>query len=127
VGVEEKSIQVVMDHMVHEAQQSIMRQYALANVSKTLCDKLEDCDIVVQHKDHFLIVLPETRPEDIPGLTRRLRKQIEEQVGVELKIGTASLPNDGYTLDGLIQKATLDMETDGELIRLAPIQPQAVK
>jgi low affinity Fe/Cu permease len=110
IAVDEASIQGSVDRMVKEAQQSIIRQYTLANVSRTLCDKLEDCDIVVQTNSHFVVVLPETKPEDLPGLIERLQKQITENVGVAIKVGTASLPQDSFTLDGLLEKATLELE-----------------
>lgn len=81
VAIDENSIKGALDRMVKEAQQSLIRQFTFANVSKTLCEKLEDCDIVVQTNSHFLIVLPETKPDDLPGLIERLRKQVSDQVG----------------------------------------------
>jgi len=110
IAIDEKSIKGSLEKIVQEAQHSIIRQFTLASVSKSLCGKLEDCDIVVQSKDHFLVILPETRPEDLPGLIERLRKQVAEEVGVDIKIGTASLPQDSFTFDGLLDKATLEMQ-----------------
>ena len=117
IAVDENSIKANVDQMIKEAQQNIIRQFTLTNVSRTLCEKLEDCDIVVQTNDHFLIVLPETKPDDIPGLIERLRKQVTDQVGVELIVGTASLPQDGFTFEGLLDKANLEMQaaTDEKL------------
>jgi hypothetical protein len=112
VAVEEKSIQVALDRMIQEAQLSMMKQYTLSSVSKTLCDELEDCNIVVQSNDHFLIVLPETTPEEVPGLVERLRQLVSDQIGVDLKIGAASLPQDSFTFEGLVDKATKEMEAD---------------
>lgn len=114
VEVDEKSIEIALDRLVQEAQKAMKKQYALSNVSRTLCAKLEDSDIIVQKKDYFLIVLPETKPENIPGVIDRLRKQVSEKVGVNLKIGTASLPRDGLTFEGLLDKANMDLETDLE-------------
>ncbi len=114
IAVDENSIKGAVDRMVKEAQQSVIRQFTLASVSKTLCEKLEDCDIVVQTNNHFLVVLPETKPEDLPGLIDRLRKQVADQVGVDLKFGTASLPQDGFTFEGLLDKATLEMQASME-------------
>ncbi len=126
IEVDEKSIKVALDRMVQQAQLAMMKQYTLSNVSKTLCDKLEDSDIIVQRNDHFLIVLPETRPEHIPGVIERLRQQVSDQVGVDLKIGTASLPIDGFTLEGLIDKATAEMQADLEPHRISEIERLAV-
>ena len=112
VAVEEKSIKVALDRMVQEAQFTMMKQYVLSGISKTLCDKLEDCDVVVESNSHFLVALPETTPADLPGLIDRLRQQVSDQVGVELRIGTASLPQDSLTFEGLIDKATKEMQEE---------------
>jgi hypothetical protein len=115
VAVEEKSVQVALDRMVQEAQLTLMKQYALSGVSKVLCEELEDCNVVVQQSNgHFLIGLPEVTPEQLPALMERLRQLVSEQVGVSLKIGTASLPQDGLTFEGLQGKAIEDMESDLE-------------
>jgi GGDEF domain-containing protein len=122
VGVDEKSIKVALDRMVQETQMAMMKQYALSDVSKTLCKTFEDSDIIVKSNDHFLIVLPETRPENVPGLIERLRQQVSEEVGVNLKIGTASLPVDAFTLEGLIDKATDEMQADQGSYRVTEIE-----
>lgn len=127
VEIDENSIEIVLDRMVQEAQQIMKKQYALSNVSKTLCDKLEDSDIIVQKKDYFLIILPETKPENIPGLIDRLQKQVSEKVGVNLKIGTASLPRDGLTLEGLLNKASLDLQAGLSKEQLIDVEQLFVK
>jgi GGDEF domain-containing protein len=109
IAIDEKFIKEPVEKIVQEAQHGILRQFTLASVSKSLCGKLEDCDIVVQSNNHFLVVLPETTPEDLPGLIERLREQVAEEVGVDIKIGTASLPQDSFTFEGLLDKATLEM------------------
>jgi len=112
VEVDEKSIEIALDRMVQEAQQTMKKQYALSKVSKTLCNKLEDSDTIVQKGDCFLIALPELCPENIPGLIERLQKQVFENVGVSLKFGSASLPRDGLTLEGLLDKASMDLDSE---------------
>ena len=114
VAIEEKSIQVALDRMVQEAQLRMMKQYVLSSVSKTLCEQLGDCDIVVESNGHFLVALPETTPTDLPILIDGLRQQVSAQVGVELRIGTASLPQDGLTLEGLIDKSMKEIQVEEE-------------
>jgi GGDEF domain-containing protein len=118
VAVDEASIRAGLDRMARQALQALMKQYALAGVSKLLCDRLEDCDVVVQQQDAFLAALPETTPADLPRLVERLRQRVADEVGVELKIGVAFLPEDSFTLDGLVQKATREMkgEADPDLV-----------
>ena len=110
IAIDEKSIQGALDKIIKEAQHSIIRQFTMASVSKSLCNKLEDCDIVVQTNNHFLVVLPETTPDALPGLIERLSKQVTDEVGVTIKVGTASLPQDSFTFEGLLNKATLEMQ-----------------
>jgi GGDEF domain-containing protein len=114
IGVEDFSIDTAIDRMVQEVQSSMMKQYMLSVVSKTLCNHLEDCTTIVQQDDHFLIVLPETKPEEMPIVIGRIRQKVAEDIGVNLKIGTASLPEDGYTFEGLLDKATRGMDTNPE-------------
>lgn len=114
LSIDENSIKSNVNRLIIDAQQRVIRQFTYTRVSQTLCEKLEDCDTVVQTNDHFLIVLPETKPEDLPLLTERIRKQITSEVGVEIQIGTASLPQDGFTLEGLVEKATMEMRATSE-------------
>jgi len=117
IGIEESSVQVVLDRMVQEAQQAMMRQYVLTNVAKVLCDELEDYDIIAQGDGHFLVLLPEITPKNLGELTEGLRATVAEQVGVMVQIGTSSLPTDAVTFDGLIETASTEMNN-----RLKPEQ-----
>ena len=114
VAVEERSVQIALDRMVQEAQLAMIRQYARSSVSKALCAELEDCDVVAQDSDYFLIALPEVTPEQLPRLVERLRGLVSDRVGVTLNIGTASLPHDALTLEGLKDKAVKAMKSDAE-------------
>ena len=115
IRVEEESIKIALDRMVQEAQQAMMKQYVMSSVSKTLCDELEDYNIIAKRNDHFLILLPEVTPDKLPDLTKRLCKAISEQVGVTLQVGTASLPESALTFEGLVEKATEKMDAEPQL------------
>jgi len=125
--VEENSIQINLERLVQEAQSAMIKQVALAGVSKTLCDKLAVCDIVVQNNDRFLVMLPETSPGDLPGLIERLRRQVMEEVGVDLIIGAASFPQDSFTLEGLVDKATRGMTAEPEPELIVELEQMSVE
>ncbi len=110
IGVEEKSIQVVLDRMVQEVQQAMMRQYVLSGVARTLCDELEEYNIIAQRNDHFLALLPEVVPDKLDDLIEGLCRAVSEQVGVDLQIGTASFPEDAVTFESLVEKAVEKMD-----------------
>jgi hypothetical protein len=115
IAVEESSIDIDLDRMVKEVQLLMMKQYKLAGLSKTLCDELEDCSVIVQNNDHFLVALPETNADEVRFVIERLRQQACDQVGVELKVGAAMLPQDSFTFEGLVDKATREMDADQEI------------
>ena len=114
VAIEEKSVQIALDRIVQEAQSTMIKQYARSAVSRALRDSLEDCDVVVQGDDYFLIALPEVTPEQLPRLMERLRGLVSERVGVTLSIGIASLPQDALTFEGLTDKAVGEMKNNLE-------------
>jgi len=109
IGIEEESIQVALDRMVQEVQQAMMKQYVLSGVAKTLCDELEDYNVIAQKNDHFLALLPEVTPGKLADLIEQLHKAVSEQVGVTLQIGTASFPEDAVTFESLVEKAIGEM------------------
>jgi GGDEF domain-containing protein len=110
IGVEEESVQVALDRMVQEVQQAMMKQYVLSGVARTLCDELEDYNIIAQRNDHFLALLPEVTPGKSRDLIERLRRAVSEQVGVALQIGIASFPEDAVTFESLVEKAVGEMD-----------------
>ena len=111
IGVNERTLKLTFDRMIQEVQLAMMKQYKLSELSRILCKELEDCAIIIQQEDQFVIALPETKPEEVPVIVERLRKKADDQVGVKLEIGTATLPNDGFTFEGLIDKASTEMKS----------------
>jgi len=114
ISIDENSIVPQAERLVQEIQLSMSKQYALAGLSKMLCAELEDCAVITQNEDHYLAALPDTTIEDVPYVVERLRQKACKQVGVEIKIGVATLPRDSYTFDGLVEKATEEMIHDRE-------------
>ncbi|HSQ17128.1 MAG TPA: hypothetical protein VLM83_05470 [Anaerolineales bacterium] len=114
IGIDEKSIEPATEKLVQEIQRSMMKRYKLQVLSKMLSDELEDCAVIVQDTDHYLAVLPDTKTDEIPVVVERLRQKACGQVGVELKIGVATLPQDSYTFEGLVERAIQEMVRDRE-------------
>lgn len=114
IGVDEKSIEPATEKLVRDIQRSMMKRYKLQGLSKMLRDELEDCAVIVQDSDHYLAVLPDTKTDEIPVVVERLRQKACGQVGVELKIGVATLPQDSYTFEGLVERANQEMLQDRE-------------
>lgn len=122
IGVEQGSIQVALDRMVQEVQQAMMKQYVLSGIARRLCDELEEYNIIAKKNDHFLALLPEVTSEQLADLVGRLRQSVSEQVGVGLRIGTASFPEDALTFESLVEKAVEEM--NGNLEPDSSLQPE---
>lgn len=110
IGVEEKSISVALNRMVREAQQAMMKHYVLSQISKALCDELEDYSIVAQTDDRFWILVPEVTSDGVSTMIDGLHETILERVGVVPRIGAASFPDDALTFDSLMEKAVSEMK-----------------
>jgi len=122
VGIEEESIQVALDRMVQEVQQAMMKRYVLSDVARTLCDELEDYNIIAQNNSHFLALLPEVTSGQLADLAGRLCRTVSERVGITLKIGTACFPEDSVTFESLVRKAVEEM--NGKLEPKPAVRPQ---
>lgn len=112
LAIDEKSLEGEYDRLIQEAQLAIKKQYRLSVVSKILCAELDDCAIIVENNNQFLIALPETNPEEVPIIIERLRRQVAKQAAVNLLIGTSTMPKDSYIFEGLVDKAIEDMNAN---------------
>ncbi len=117
VGMSEGSIQVALDRMVQEAQQAMMKQYVLSTIAGTLCEELEDYNLITRHNDHFLVLLPEVRGDDVTAFVEQLQRAMQEQLGVHLQVGLASFPDDAVTFDGLVAMAVNRMDRCDALVK----------
>ena len=105
---ESGSFRVTQEKMVEEVQRATMKQYVFAALAKTLADQLGPYGIIAQDGDKFLVLLPEVSKEDIPRLAAQLRGKAQESIGLELQIGTATMPEVG-TFDELVEAAYAEM------------------
>ncbi|MGD8792872.1 MAG: hypothetical protein PVF47_09995 [Anaerolineae bacterium] len=123
IGIEEESVQIALDRMVQEAQQAMIKQYVLSDLARTLCNELEDYNLITQGNGHFLVLLPEVTPEQLESVIGRLRRTVSEQVGVTLKIGAASFPQNAVTFESLVEAAVGQIKEER---RVSP-QGQAIQ
>lgn len=103
------SFEVATEKMVEEVQQATMKQYVLAALAKILEDQLGPYSIIAQDGDRFLVLLPESSRADMSKLTTQVRAQVHEAMGLDLRIGTAALP-EVETFDELVETAYNEMK-----------------
>ena len=78
-------------------------------MAKELEDQIGPYSVIAQDGDRFLVLLPEESKRDIPGLTAQVRARVHESMGLELRIGTATLP-EVETFDELVETAYAEMK-----------------
>ncbi len=103
------SFEVATEKMVEEVQQATMKQYVLAALAKELEGQLGPYSVIAQDDDRFLVLLPEASRADIPRLISQVRGQVQESMGLDLRIGTATLP-EVETFDELVETAYAEMK-----------------
>jgi len=108
--VDENSVSVAMNQMVKEVQQAMMEQFVLAGVAGVLCDELQDFDIIAQQDNRFLVLLPETKKEDLVNVINPLRQAVLERTGIKLQVGAAAFPGNGMTFESLVEEAIKDVD-----------------
>jgi hypothetical protein len=111
VEPEANSFSVATEKMVEEVQQATMRQYVLAALAKTLESLLGPYSCIGQDGERFLVLLPEASKDDLPRLTAQVRGKAKEAIGLDLRIGAATLP-EIETFDGLVDAACAEMTAE---------------
>ena len=103
------AFEAATEKMVEEVQRATMKQYVLAGLAKVLEDQLGPFSIIAQDGDRFLVLLPEASKGEISRLTAQVRGQVQESIGLELRIGSATLP-EVETFDELVETAYAEMK-----------------
>jgi GGDEF domain-containing protein len=111
IAPEKNSFQAAVEKMVAEVQQATMKQYVLAALAKKLENQFGPYGVIAQDSDKFLVLLPEQSKEDIPRLVSQIRGQIQESLQLDLRIGSASLP-DVELFDQLVAVAYAEMKRE---------------
>lgn len=95
--------------IMKELNKSIAQRYMQARVAKLLSEDLRDSDLIAQHENGFIVLMPETKSDEIDDLLKIIRREAVEKLQTPLKIGVSSFPDEALTLGGLIEAATASM------------------
>lgn len=113
--VDESDIQVAIPKMVQEVQQTMMRQYVMAGISRILDDNMHDFDTIALRDNHFILVLPEIAPDEAARVANQLRDAIKDRMKLTLQVGTAVFPDEAMTFESLVELALQNTEKSVEV------------
>jgi len=123
VTPESNSIQVALHRTIMEVQRAMMTRYVLTSMSRVISMALRRTDMVMeQHeKERFVILSPHTPGSDLQIVVKRIQNAISKQLGVKVKCGQASFPEDALTFEELLHKAEQNLQEpddDNDLLDL---------
>ncbi len=124
--VDDQMINLALPKIVQEVQQSMLKEFLLASIARTINENTYDFDTIALHDNCFVVVLPEAPAEQIPMIAQRLEKALKENLDVKLAVGMASFPNDAVTFEKLIEVAISQAESSAVNQFLAT-QPQQTR
>ena len=110
------SMQAALPRIVRDVQRSLMKEFVLAKVARSLDNNLERFNMIALRDDCFVAILPETNSGDAEKTALRLQEAVEKDLNIQLHSGTASVPGDAITFEALIEQAEQRIISD-ELLK----------
>jgi GGDEF domain-containing protein len=123
-----ESIDLSINRFLQEAQNNIVRQYIAVRTADFIRKTLKETDIVTMRNNHFLVLLPETETKHLQTLIQRIQNSAQEKLGLSLKIGASTFPDDALTFESLIHSAEERMKGDfSSNLEMASVQLKQTK
>lgn len=94
---------------VEEVRAETLEKYVSARLAELLVAELGDLAIVTKRNNHFVTLLPETDRERLQELTRKLQVAAKEKLGLQLKIGMSTFPDEAVTFESMLENAETEM------------------
>lgn len=114
--VDESNIKVVLPHMVKEVQHAMMRQYVLAGIARILDNNIHDFETIALHDNNFILVLPEITGEEADQIAQKLQDAVNEQLEIQLQVGTANFPGEAMTFESLVEMALKNAQQPDQVL-----------
>lgn len=102
--------EVELNRILLDLQKTMITRYIQARVAKLLSEDLRDVDMIAQHGDGFVVLMPETKADEARDYIAVLQAGAAAELQMDLKIGMASFPETALTLGGLLEAATENLE-----------------
>lgn len=110
---------VPLRRFINEIQQELVDKYTQTRVAELLIDQFEDSAVITKRDDHFVTLLPETNHEEAAEIINQLQNTLTEKMGLQLKVGVSTFPDEAVTFENLLERAEAKMT--GANINTAPV------
>ncbi|MBI4790814.1 MAG: hypothetical protein HY782_27610 [Chloroflexi bacterium] len=111
-----------------ELQRLLARRVGQVTLTRLIANSLRPSDSIVQQVEQarWLLLTSEVRQSEAAAILHRLNEQTTRQLGIKLKYGIASYPDQGLTFEDLLAKAEQDLRSDqAERRRETPVEVPA--
>lgn len=107
VEPKKESIQVALHRAVKEVQEVIMKNYVITRLADSLSRHLRRTDMVLEERERgrFIILCPDTSARDLNVLVEYIQVTAAEMMGVSVRCGTATFPDEALTFEELVRQA----------------------
>jgi len=103
------SVHVARNELIDRIQRESVGRYVRSQVANLLAVETRESDVITEREGYFVTVLPETTSEEAQRFAHRLKENSEKQLGLGLRVGVASFPDQEVTFEQLLARADYEM------------------
>lgn len=118
-----ETLRLSVDRLIEEVRREMIQRYVEVRLAEALEHEVKDFDLIANYEGRFILMLPETVGNEAAELAQHIAEYVSEELGLQLRVGTAAFPADELTLTGLIDRAESEMAAP---IHAEDIEPAAV-
>ena len=94
-----------MDAILEKARNEIVRKYVESRISIELTDSAQPGDLIAFRDGEFILMFPESEADEVKLWLQNVNRNLSDEIGLQLRFGMASFPDQECTLTGLIERA----------------------
>jgi GGDEF domain-containing protein len=98
-----------LHRFIEDIKREVVTKYIAKHMAILFAEELEDSAIVTQRDNHFVMLLPETRREDVTAIANRLQAAASRLLGLKLNVGASTFPDEAVTFETLLERAEAEM------------------
>src|SRR5687768_6671935 len=107
------SLNISRDRLIEEVRQEMLQRYVEARLTDAVQSEIHDGDQFAIANGRIIVMLSESDRERAEAVMQRLAHRVHHELGLELRLGAASFPEDELTLSGLVERAEAEMREPG--------------
>jgi hypothetical protein len=98
-----------LDRILSEMRRSAVDHYTDARLASLLVERVDTSSIVTKEGDHFVVLLAETDRNEAQQAVARIEHEFSKELGISVRCGISSFPDEETTLTGLLETSELEM------------------